>query len=332
MMKILYLLDRPELGGGVKVVFQHAQLLHRNRYQVTVSGKGPLPSWAGFEGAYIDLDESGPGLPEQDLVVATYWTTLSTAVQLNLGPVVHFCQGYEGDYPHLAAMRERIECAYQITVPTWVVSPHLEPLLRERFGRVAYTLPPPLDPIFRPALRVGPRSIPWIAVCGVFECGWKGVRTGLEAIRHLREKDQPCRLLRISLLPLSNPEREILEPERFLCQCPPPDVARALRGCDLLLFPSQRVEGFGLSLLEAMASKVPAIASQIPSTEFMGQGRIKLVSADEPAAFASQAQLLLSDPSAWRRARRLGYRASRRFHPRKVLRELEQGIQWALGK
>ena len=80
MMKILYLLDRPELGGGVKVVFQHAQLLHRNRYQVTVLGKGSLPPWSGFEGTYIDLDQSRPELPEQDLVVATYWTTLAPAL------------------------------------------------------------------------------------------------------------------------------------------------------------------------------------------------------------------------------------------------------------
>ncbi len=330
MMKILYLLDRPELGGGVKVVFQHAQLLHRNRYQVTVLGKGSLPPWSGFEGTYIDLDQSRPELPEQDLVVATYWTTLAPALQLGLGPVVHFCQGYEGDYPHLAAECERIESAYRVAIPTWMVSPHLGPLLRERFGRDVYTVPPPLDPVFGPAFRVCPRGIPWVTVCGIFECSWKGVTTGLEAIRQLREKGQPCRLLRISLLPLSDPEKEILEPDRYLYRLTPLDVARAVRGSDLLLFPSQQVEGFGLPLLEAMVSKVPAIASRIPSTEFMGQGRVNLVPPDEPAAFATQAQHLLSNPAAWRKARRSGYRAAQRFHPQKVLRELEQGIQWAL--
>ena len=47
-MKITYILDRPELGGGVKVVFQHAQLLLAQGYQVTVLGRGAKPDWAVF--------------------------------------------------------------------------------------------------------------------------------------------------------------------------------------------------------------------------------------------------------------------------------------------
>ena len=42
-MKITYILDRPELGGGVKVAFQHAELLRQLGHEVCVMAKGAKP-------------------------------------------------------------------------------------------------------------------------------------------------------------------------------------------------------------------------------------------------------------------------------------------------
>jgi hypothetical protein len=42
VMKVLYLLDRPELCGRVKVVFQHAALLRRHGHEVSIAGLGRL--------------------------------------------------------------------------------------------------------------------------------------------------------------------------------------------------------------------------------------------------------------------------------------------------
>jgi len=59
---------------------------------------------------------------------------------------------------------------------------------------------------------------------------------------------------------------------------------------------------------------------------------VKLVPPGDAPAFAEAAEELLSDAGAWRRARRSGWRASRRFRPEEVVPRLDQGVRWAQAK
>jgi glycosyltransferase involved in cell wall biosynthesis len=329
-VRITYVLDRPELGGGSKVVFHHAALLQRRGDQVTVLGGGPAPDWIRLSGVqYVDLNAGPLGLPPQDLVIATYWTTLPIARQIALGPVAHFCQGYEGGLVHLRPALPEIEAVYAWKIPTLTVSPHLAEFLRDRFGRASVLAPPPLDPLFRPAWRFRPRRRPWIAVPGIFEAEVKDVPTALRAVAKLRERGVACRVLRFSILPLTAEEKTLLAPDRYLEAAPPPEIARALRRCDLLFLPSREEEGFGLPLLEALASGVPAVASRIPSTVAMAEGGAALVPPGDAGAFAEAAMHLLAEPGVWRRARALGIAAARRFHPEIVALQLYDAVAWA---
>jgi glycosyltransferase involved in cell wall biosynthesis len=81
----------------------------------------------------------------------------------------------------------------------------------------------------------------------------------------------------VSTWPLSDRERQIRPPDRYLCHVAPRVVARVMRRCDLLLFTSGAAEGFSLPVLEAMAAGVPAVAAAIPSLSFMGAGALALV-------------------------------------------------------
>jgi glycosyltransferase involved in cell wall biosynthesis len=330
-MRVTYVLASPELNGGHKVVFQHVRLLQAEGHEVTVVAEGARPAWARFEGSYHDFSAGLPRLPEQDLVIATFCTTLPVARRLDAGPVAHFCQGYEGGLVHLAPLLPQIEEVYSWPVPALVVAPHLGDFLRERFGRPSVVVPPPLDPLFRPSRqpRLGPRRRPWIAVPGIFEAEVKGVPTALEAVRRLRDHGVAARVLRFTFFPLSDQERELLEPDRYLQSVPPEEIARALRRCDLLLFPSRPEEGFGLPLLEAMASKVPAVASRIPSTVHLADGAVPLVPPGDAEAFAEAARRLLTDDAAWRRARVLGAEAARRYRPEVVAPRLVEAVRWA---
>jgi glycosyltransferase involved in cell wall biosynthesis len=330
-VRITYVLPRPELGGGNKVIFQHVGLLAENGDEVTVLGEGPRPDWIEIRVPYIDYAAAAgpPRLREQDLVIATYWTTLPLARRFGLGPLAHFCQGYEGGLAHLRPALHEIEAVYSWHLPTLTVAPHLAQLLGERFGRESRIVSPPLDPLFRPAWRLAPRREPWIAVPGIFEAEVKGVPVALAAVRRLRADGVACRVLRFSTLPPSEPERALLAPERYLCNLPPAGIARALRACDLLLFASYPEEGFGLPLLEAMASKVPAVASRIPSVVYLAEGAVPLVEPGDAAGLAAAARALLAAPAAWRAARRRGYAASRRFSPAAVAPGLVEGIRWA---
>lgn len=327
-MRVAYVLPRPELSGGIKVVLQHARILSERGHEVTVLGEGLYPSWMPWLLPYHDYQAAPPRLPEQDLVIGTFWTTLALARSLVGGPLAHFCQGYEGGLPHLAPVLPQIEAAYAERLPTITVTPHLADFLRDCFGRDSMVVPPPLDPRFHPAWRWGPRRQPWIAVPGIFESEVKGIPTALEAVARLREQGIGCRLLRASILPLSEEEKRITPPDRYLLSVPPEEMAAALRSCDLLLFPSGPAEGFGLPLLEAMASGVPAVASRIPSTELIG-GAARLVPVGDSVAFAEAARELLTGGGAWRKARRHGLKAARRFTPEQIAPALESAVQWA---
>jgi glycosyltransferase involved in cell wall biosynthesis len=327
-MKVLYLLDMPALCGGVKVVFQHAELLRRHGHEVSIAGHGPRPSWIQWQGPYLNLFKLHKAPPRQDLVIATYWTTVDEALQLDYGPVVHFCQGYEGSYPHLEDQLPMIERTYSTELPTLVVAPHLGRLLERRFGRRWMVTPPPLDPAFKPVERTAPERRPRIAVHGIFECQWKGVSTALQAVSILRSSGLSCRLVRFSLKPLSRQERALVRPDRFFCQLRPAVVAKKLRQCDLLLFPSQEAEAFGLPLLEAMASGVPVVASDIGATRFVGGGAVELVPEGDAQRFADASRRLLADPERWSAARGQGIAASRCFHPDAVATALDEALEW----
>lgn len=328
-MKITYVLAFPELNGGHKVALQHAELLRSMGDEVTVLAEGPKPDWSEAGARWVDTTRDTPELPPQDLVIATYWTTISRALALEAGPVAHLCQGYEGALPHALESRAEIEAAYSLPLPALTVSPHLSDLLRDRFGRESRVVPPPLDPRFRPAVRLRPSRRPWIVVPGIFESEVKGVRTALAAVARIREQGVPARLLRISAWELGDEERGVLPADRALCGVRPREVADALRRCDLLLMPSREQEGFGLPLLEAMASKVPAIASRIPSvTAYAGDGAT-LVPPDDAEAFAEAALRLLRTPSAWRAARSAGWAVAQRFTPVHVAPRLREAVRWA---
>jgi len=332
-MRLTYLLDRPELGGGTKVVVQQARLLRDRGHDVTVAADGPRAAWIDPAVRYVDLARPGATLPAQDLVVATFWTTIARAEGLEAGPVAHFCQGFEEDLVHLAPQREAIRQAYRRPHPALVVSPHLGLRLREQFGREFRLSPAPADLSVARRPRWGPRRRPWIGLCGIFEAEVKGIRTGLEAIAELEKRGWHPRLLRISALPQSASEREYPIAARYLEAVAPDAALRALSTCDLLLFTSRRGEGFGLPLLEAMQLGVPAVASRIPGVEFMtaGSGAL-LVEVGDAAAFARGAELVLESSAGWRAQRRLGIAAAGRFAPALVVLEIEQALVWAVAR
>jgi glycosyltransferase involved in cell wall biosynthesis len=323
------LLARPELGGGTKVVLQHAALLAGRGHEVTVAGDGALPALFGFRGRYLDLEREPPPRG-QDLVVATFWTTLGRARALDAGPVAHFCQGYEGEIPHFAADREAIERAYADPAPVLAVTPRLADLIAARFGRPARLAPPSIDRAVRPRSRWRPRRRPWIALFGVFEATVKGIPTGLAALGRLRALGCRARLLRLSVLPLGDAERALAAPDRYLVSVAPRAALAALAGCDLLLFPSGVEEGFGLPLLEAMALGVPAVASETAGLRFVaGAGGARLVAPGDDAAMAAAAAELLGSAPAWRAQRRAGRAAAERFAPERIAPEIEAALTWA---
>jgi len=81
---------------------------------------------------------------------------------------------------------------------------------------------------------------------------------------------------------------------------------------DVVICPSL-YEGFGLTLLEAMASGCPVLASDIPAHREVGGGAVRFVPPDDEGAFIASLIDLVRDERARADMRTLGLERSRRF-------------------
>jgi glycosyltransferase involved in cell wall biosynthesis len=329
-LRINYLLEDTALFGGVKVVLHHAELLRRAGHRVRVVSPGPRPEWYPVAADFVAVaDLRAAPLPEADLHVATFWTTVAAAVAQPSGAAAHFCQGFEGDLDHNRADHPRIDAAYRHRLPVLAVSPRLAELNRERFGRPVRVVPPALEPFWRPRLRIGPGREPRVLVAHPFEFTMKGVPTALGTVLRLRQRGFPVRLVRLSQWPLGDDERALVEPDEFHHHLPPAEVATLLGSCDLALAPSWPSEGFGLTVLEAMACGVPVVGSRIPSHESFAGNAARLVEGADPGVWADAALDLLGSPRCWWRARRRGIAAARPFAEARVAPVLDAAVRWA---
>jgi phosphatidylinositol alpha-mannosyltransferase len=83
----------------------------------------------------------------------------------------------------------------------------------------------------------------------------------------------------------------------WLGSLPDPELARRLRGADVVCFPSLHGESFGVVLLEAMAAQTPIIASDIPGYRQVARGgrEALLVPPGDAEALAAAVTRVLAD-------------------------------------
>lgn len=326
---VRYLLEGSALFGGTKVALRHAELLARRGHRVDVVCRERPPGWHRPAVDFVtraDLDLSG--LPAAEVTVASYWTTLGPAAEAP-GVALHLCQGYEASYGHNRDEHAAIRAAYARPLPAMVVSPHLGERLEREFRRPWRAVPQPLEADFRPAERSRPGRPPRILVASPFEIDWKGVPTALEAVARLRARGLQCTLVRLSQWPRPPEERALLAADEFHAGLPPRDVPELVRGCDLLLAPSREPEGFGLPALEAMASGVPVVASEVSCYRAWAAAGARLVPADDPDRLAAAAHELLTDEAAWRRRREAGLAVARGHGDEPAAAAVEAALEWA---
>lgn len=131
----------------------------------------------------------------------------------------------------------------------------------------------------------------------------KGQDTLLEAFALLRRQRPRARLFVAGGVGHASADLETLQNRlgledevRFLGERA--DVADWLAASDLFLFPS-RYEGLPGALIEAMATGLPSVASDIPPIrEVAAEGGIRLVPPNDPPSLAAAAGELLADPAA----------------------------------
>ncbi|MBK9964564.1 MAG: glycosyltransferase family 4 protein [Holophagales bacterium] len=307
-MKIVYVLASLDVSGGVRVIVEHAEELRRRGHDATILSLEPPARWMEIPVPVTVVPGiSESTLPKADLYLATWYETVAPTVRAaGRARTVHFCQGYEAPHPHLFSEFDRIAEAYRLGIPKILISAHLVDVLSPLYPGEYHVIPQAIRAAsFAPA-EPGPRSpgpVPTVGVVGPFEAEMKGIRFALEAVAELRREGRAVRLHRASQMPLSGPERALCEADAYdLCR-PAARMPAWYAGLDLLIHPSFPAEGFPLPPLEAMASGVPVVLTDIPSFRPIPADAVARVSPGDSRAMAREARWLLDDPELWRRRR-----------------------------
>lgn len=92
----MYLMPRIDIGGGARILLEHANRLAASGHHVVIVSHFPVPDWFDLRVEFrqiafaVDLAEA---VPACDVIVAGYWDQILSCRSLGIAPVVHFEQG-----------------------------------------------------------------------------------------------------------------------------------------------------------------------------------------------------------------------------------------------
>lgn len=272
-MRICYVQEENSLWGGVKVVFEQAEALQARGHEVLIVSKDRPPDWYDVQVPLRQVETfTTSTIPECDIVIGTFWTTVKAVLQIERGRPVHLCQGYEGDISYYTQLRSEIEALYRTPMLTLTIHEPVTHLLWERFRKKAFTVGQGINHhLFHPATTPREASPLRVLLVGPFEVDLKGIREGLLALQPLKQ-EFPLQVIRVSQFPQSREEQALGVTDVYHHHLRAEAMPEVYRSCDVVLVPSWANEGFGLPAIEAMACGVPTVLSAIPSFQALAPG------------------------------------------------------------
>jgi glycosyltransferase involved in cell wall biosynthesis len=263
-MNIAYLMADTALSGGIRVQLAQADALIERGHRVRIVTPGLPLTWRSSRAEFVYVDDFNTyDARGDDVVIATFWTTLAAAYAIAPSKAVHLCQGYEGSFTAYQPIRGEIEAAYRLPIPKMVVAKSLIEVCKQFNADVTYIGQIVDDEFFRPAARAE-NSPMRVLLCGESQVDIKGVSEGYGAAAHARWFHQKFDLIRVS--PWAPSREEPLDSvQEFHVALDAREMTRLMHSCDVLIAPNHREEGFGLPAAEAMASAIPVVMTSIPS-------------------------------------------------------------------
>jgi glycosyltransferase involved in cell wall biosynthesis len=296
-MKIGYFISSVGISGGIKVLLQHVTILREMGYEAVLLTRKIEKKWAVSEQLMISKRDNLDDVPECDLYVGTHFSDVGRLFRHKGGKVVHLCQLYdpikymtrvkEEFIPEkyerrgvLSIMRRyfnimkyrrkmnRVESVYVLPTIKAAVSKHLVELIEKKYKQRCFLIQNGIDTrIFYPdEKKVWGKdgNIRTLSV-GSMHIGFKGIRDTLAAIKLLKDKGLNVKLIRVAPTSPSKGELDGVIVDEFYEGLKEKEMADLYRNTDIFISSSLEAEGFGLPAMEALASGVPSILTEISS-------------------------------------------------------------------
>ncbi|RKZ36847.1 MAG: glycosyltransferase family 1 protein [Gammaproteobacteria bacterium] len=327
-MKITFVIPTPNLAGGIRVVAIYAKHLKKLGHEVLVVSTPKRPpglrqqvhsllrakGWISLAAKGVShfdnidvplkvIERHRPiidsDVPDADVVVATWWETAKWVANLSeaKGAKVYFIQGYAAKFEYL--LKEQVEATYALQMHKITISKQLVDWHKSRYGNGNISLVP--NSIDTKQFNVPPRSKQVIPTVGMMYSTiyWKGCDVSLKAFFLAIEKIPNLRLIAFGS---EKPTRDLPLPPgtNYVCQPKQNIIKDIYAKCDVWLFGSSSLEGFGLPILEAMTCRTPVIATAAGAApELLANGGGILIKDAEDMAKAIERVCNFGD-SEWR--------------------------------
>lgn len=348
-MKVNFILPFLNKTGGVMVVLRHAANLSRMGHDVKVyhplwpygslmedipggprrlyhkfrrfitAARRPARSLPWFPDAAVEpvISISSYSVRDADATVATAWPTAYSVAGLpaSKGAKYYFIQDYEKWFKDIG----RVDGSYRLPLSPIVIAPWLRDLLADRFGRRAAGMVHngvDLEAFRRPASKPqGPPGI--LMMCHILES--KGTADGMDALRRLRDGNPGVKVRLFGMHAFDAPDWAEYHRD------PAADVLAALYRDSHIFVCSSQSEGWGLPVMEAMASGCAVVASDVGCVPVLKDGRNMLVYPPRDRdALHGHLERLVRDASArddiaergWRTVQERGWKDSSRAFER----------------
>ena len=359
-LKIVWVMPRPNLSGGIKSTKLIAEAMVRRGHDVTiayVNRPRKLPSLRraktfaramahristrGRIGRHhfekstanllpVDHHRIEPDhVPDADFVVASWWQTVEWISHWpdRKGQKVHFVRGHEALFGGDPKLIDRV---YRLPMIKLTNSEYLQRMLREEYGiEESVCIRNGVD---RTQFNAPPRNRVSVPTVGFLygTTRLKGAQVAADAIRLVQKEIPDLRVLSFGARPL---KADFVPPDNYEFHLQPDQsvIPELYRRCDCWILPSY-TEGLPMPPLEAMGCRCPIVATRCGGGEdLVVEGRNGyLVDVGDAATMADRVlRVLQADDGGWSRMSEASYAISKEYDWDRSAHQLESTM---LGK
>jgi L-malate glycosyltransferase len=319
---IVYVLNHVGVCGGVKVILEHANGLKRLGARVTIVSHFPKPDWYPIEVNYIQVPfqiEVTRGIPDCDIIVATYWDHIHACIETGIAPVVYFEQGdfHLFEWDSLSDnMKEIVTKQFSLTNQIITVSHQVATIIKGKFGCDAQVFHNALNSsVFFPKTRIPEKK--YMLIVGSEQTAFKGISDLHKVFHIVKSKGYDIELIWITPT----------KPINYIGQVfinPPQSIIGDLYRKASVFVSASRYESFSLPPLEAMTCGTPVVVMEnVGVKEYAKDGyNCLMAESGDIEGLAERIIQVLDNQELYNRLVQNGYETSKKFQWEQILKKL----------